>query len=196
YTISHGPPEHRNSVLHHLPKELPWRLTSSPSGNRSAADVRPPAASNDPASTHHAQILATNAQTPSDGIRAGDATIVRTNPLNQISAQPMQWLDPADASSGSLQQQRPSSNADRRQPVAHPINGIRPSSRRSMEPIQDPGASIGSRLANPRAAPKISIQTSWPPTEQQPTSSQHRPWRTHLVDAYPRLHLLQQASGS
>ncbi|KAL5978989.1 hypothetical protein ACLOJK_018884 [Asimina triloba] len=51
----------------------------------------------------------------------------RTNPLNQISAQPMQWLDPADASSGGLQQQRPSSNADRRQPAAHPINGIRPS---------------------------------------------------------------------
>ncbi|KAL5977722.1 hypothetical protein ACLOJK_039250, partial [Asimina triloba] len=157
YTIAHGPPEHRNSVFHHLPKELPWRLTSSPSGSRSAADVWPPAVSNDPASTHHAQILAANAQTPSDGIRAGDATIVRTNPLNQISAQPMQWLNPADALSGGLQQQRPSSNADHQQPVAHPINGIRPSSRRSTEPIQDPGASIGSRLANPRAAPKISI---------------------------------------
>ncbi|KAL5978941.1 hypothetical protein ACLOJK_018836 [Asimina triloba] len=52
---------------------------------------------------------------------------------------------PADASSDGLQQQRPSSNVDRRQPVAHPINGIRPSSRRSTEPIQDPGASIGSR---------------------------------------------------
>ncbi|KAL5986750.1 hypothetical protein ACLOJK_015083 [Asimina triloba] len=103
YTISHGPPEHRNSVLHHLPKELPWRLTSFPSGSRSAADVRPPAASNDPASTHHAQILATNAQTQSDGTRAGDATIIRTNPLNLVSAQPMQWLDPADASSGGLQ---------------------------------------------------------------------------------------------
>ncbi|KAL5985308.1 hypothetical protein ACLOJK_027289 [Asimina triloba] len=63
--------------------------------------------------------------------------------------------------------QQPSSNADRRQPVAHPINGIRPSSRPSTEPIQDPGTSIGSRLANPRAAPKISIQTSWPRTEQQ-----------------------------
>ncbi|KAL6013110.1 hypothetical protein ACLOJK_003602 [Asimina triloba] len=23
--ISHGPPEHRNPVLHHLPKELPWQ---------------------------------------------------------------------------------------------------------------------------------------------------------------------------
>ncbi|KAL5997872.1 hypothetical protein ACLOJK_008804 [Asimina triloba] len=107
------------SVLHHLPKELPWRLTSSPSGSRSAADVRPPAASSDPASTHHTQILATNAQTLSDGTRAGDATIVRTNPLNQISAQPMQWLDPADASSGGLEQQRPSSNANPSKRAGH-----------------------------------------------------------------------------
>ncbi|KAL5987292.1 hypothetical protein ACLOJK_038454 [Asimina triloba] len=78
----------------------------------------------------------------------------------QQSAQLMQWLDPADASSDGLQQQRPSSNADHRQPVAHPINGIRPSSRRSTEPIQDPGASIGSRRGSLQQDRTASARTS------------------------------------
>ncbi|KAL5978420.1 hypothetical protein ACLOJK_029537, partial [Asimina triloba] len=50
YTITHGPPEHRNLVLNHLPKELPW---STPSERHSSRPHGPPSSTAPATSTNH-----------------------------------------------------------------------------------------------------------------------------------------------
>ncbi|KAL6002450.1 hypothetical protein ACLOJK_034382 [Asimina triloba] len=114
-----------------------------------------------------------------------------TNPLNQISAQPMQWLDSTDASSGGLQQQHPSSSANRRQPVAHPINGIRRTQLQIQKPIQSPPH--GQQRSTSSSHPSSKVTPPSNPTAASVVARSKQiqpPWRSeYAIHSKVRTHL-------